>query len=786
MYAPATCAGLPPKPIGPPLPAGRACSQSAVRNLPFCDTSLPRSTRVDDLVARFSLPELASQLQARSSAAVPRLGLGPFMFGNNNIHGLSGEHCHETGRCPVSFPDGIAMAASFNETAWRRMGAVAGREMRALYNVAAANSSNPGIGLTSWGPTCNLIRDGRWGRSQESASECPFHSGRYCAAISMGLQDGEDSRYLLVASGLKHFAAYSLEQYLNVERQTFNAAVTRFDATDSYFPAFRTAIVEGGAAGVMYAANEFQLWDPLVDPTPSPLSGGVPGCLSAYLSSVLTSWNFSGYRCTDGGQISQAVALHKFVPTLDQAIGLAAAALSDIADGDEYAAGGLVHAWLNGNISLSQARRLLADALDIRFRLGLFDPPHDQPYEKYGAADVGAPQSWESASLASRESLILLKNDAGVLPLRTAPAWARSGSLAVIGTHANDVLTLQGNYGGSFCPPGPHGPVTTCFPSIFESLLTHAPGAVFAQGSNIASGDSGLLTAAIAAAKAADAVVLVLGLDQSLEREQLDRVNMTLPSAQIDLFNAVKSVAKGPIIVVLVHGGALAIAEVKSGADAIIDALYPGVTGGTAVSDAIFGLFSPGGKLPYTVYDADYQYQYNFTNMSIAAPQSYLDQTTGQVRTSPGGRTYRYFKGEPLWSFGFGLSYANWTLAWATPPSNALSPSSPNLVFSIVLTNDGGPTAVADEVVQVYVEPLSLPPPRPLFVPIRSLSAFSRKSLASRASTDIAFNLTADAFMLTQADGTRAILNDANFTVRVTFGPTRTNDLTFTVRVSGF
>lgn len=318
VYAPATCAGpLPPKPIGPPLPWGRACSQSAVRNLPFCDTSLPRSTRVDDLVARFSLPELASQLQARSSAAVPRLGLGPFMFGNNNIHGLAGEHCHETGRCPVSFPDGIAMAASFNETAWRRMGAIAGREMRALYNVAAANSSNPGIGLTSWGPTCNLIRDGRWGRSQESASECPFHSGRYCAAISMGLQDSEDSRYLLVASGLKHFAAYSLEQYLNVERQTFNAAVTRFDATDSYFPAFRTAIVEGGAAGVMYAANEFQLWDPLVDPTPSPISGGVPGCLSLYLSHLLTSWNFSGYRCTDGGQIGQAVALHKYVPTLD-------------------------------------------------------------------------------------------------------------------------------------------------------------------------------------------------------------------------------------------------------------------------------------------------------------------------------------------------------------------------------------------------------------------------------------------------------------------------------------
>jgi beta-glucosidase-like glycosyl hydrolase len=798
--------------VGPPLAAGRACSQPEVRGLPFCNASLPRAVRVADLVARLSLSELASQLQARSSAPIARLGLPAFYWGSNNLHGLSGANCRaSTGRCPVSWPDGVAMTASFNDTAWRLMGAVAGVEMRALYNVVEANASSPGLGLTSWGPTINLLRDTRWGRAQEASSECPFVSGRYGAQISRGLQEGAgqasaDPRYLLAVSGLKHFAAYSLEQYGPPEdpsrymRQTFNAAVSPFDAGDSYFRPFRAAIVEGGAAGVMYAANEFQLWDAAKDPTPSPLGGGVPCCLSSYLRGVLDSWNFTGYRCTDGGQIVQAVELHKYVPTLDQAIGLAAGALSDIADGDDYSSGGLVHAYLNGNVSLAAAQRLLADAFDVRFRLGLFDDPADQPYERFGDDDLGAPANWAAAALASREGLILLKNAGGALPLARGAQWARAGSLAVIGPHANNTLVLQGNYGGQYCPNGAHGPATDCFPSIFTGLQqAHAPGAVYAPGSNIDSADPGMLAAAVAAAQAADAVVAVLGLDQTLEREQLDRWNMTLPAAQQALFAALAAALAGtgkPLVVVLVHGGALAIPEVKAGADAIVDALYPGVTAGVPVADLLFGVYSPGGKLPYTVYDTDYQYAYNFSNMSLAAPQAYTDPATGEQRMSPGGRTYRYFEGEPLWPFAFGLSYCNWTLAWsaggAPPPSVTLSPAAAAVNFSVALAMAGAPAGVAsgDEVVMVFVEPdrASLAPQPPPFVPLRSLVGFARRSLApGGAAADAGFSLeAADAFALTSADGSRAPLDGARFVVRVCLGPGRGGDLTFNVTLQGF
>ena len=284
------CGPLPPAPLGPPLPAGAACSQAASRGLPFCDDSLPLDARVEDLVGRLSLSEIAAQLQARSSAAVPRLGLPGFYWGTNNIHGLAGGNCRAaTGRCPVSWPDGVALAASFTASAWRAMGRTAGIEMRALYNLLYASAPAPALGLTSWGPTINLLRDTRWGRSQEAASECPYVSGVFGAEVSAGLQSGDDPRFLLAVSGLKHFAAYSLEQYgppgnpAEWTRQTFNALVTPFDAADSYFPAFKRAIQVGGAAGVMYAVNE---WN------------GVPGCLSAYLRGVLESYGFQG--CATG------------------------------------------------------------------------------------------------------------------------------------------------------------------------------------------------------------------------------------------------------------------------------------------------------------------------------------------------------------------------------------------------------------------------------------------------------------------------------------------------------
>jgi hypothetical protein len=317
---------------------------------------------------------------------------------------------------------------------------------------------------------------------------------------------------------------------------------------------------------------------------------------------------------------------HCYVHSLDQAIGVAAAAESDIADGSEYETG-LTHAVVNGNTTLAAARNLLANIMRVRFRLGLFDPPAGQRYLNYSDADINDATARAGTDLASRQALVLLKNTPGVLPLQSAaPGAPRHGlgapatNLAVIGPNCNSTEVLQGNYGGQWCPAGPHGPRTDCLPNIYVSLRdAYAPASTYVQGSAIASAIPGGIDAALAAvgAPGVDAVVMCLGLDQTQEAEQLDRVDMRLPAAQGDLYSAVAGAAAArglPVVVVLVHGGALVIPEIKANASAIIDAFYPGVTAGPAIADALFGAYNPGGRLPYTVPGPEYQDAFNFTD----------------------------------------------------------------------------------------------------------------------------------------------------------------------------
>ena len=230
-------------PPGPPLAPGPACSQAETRGLPFCDTALPLAARVSDLVGRLNLAEIGPQLTARNSPAIPRLGIPPFYWGVNNVHGITnpvsgGELCLGA-KCATIWPSGPALGASFNATLFRAMGHNTGVEMRAFNNEqwGPAARADGMDGLSSWGPTINLVRDPRWGRIQETASEDPFLNGVFAREITRGLQEGEDPRFLLVAACLKHFAVYSLEDYhtpgpnsTHVTRENVNNVVSQFEA----------------------------------------------------------------------------------------------------------------------------------------------------------------------------------------------------------------------------------------------------------------------------------------------------------------------------------------------------------------------------------------------------------------------------------------------------------------------------------------------------------------------------------------------------------------------------
>ena len=771
----AACDGpLPPPPVGalgPPLPAP-ACSAPASRGWPFCNASLGVEARLDDLMSRIAVSEYGAQLTARASAPIPRLGMSTFMWGTNSVHGITDyAGCRPTtGRCPTTWPNGVSLGATWNRSAWRAMGAVTGTELRAYDNLEwranAVTGSGPVGGPCAWGPTINVQRDGRWGRGQESFSEDPYLLSRAAVEITRGLQEGEDPHHMLAVTTLKHAFAYSLEQWTDslgnfFERQTFNALVSTFDLKDTYTVAFQAAISEARAAGIMYSANALN---------------GVPLCVDAGADALLDSWVQPGapfYRATDGGQIQNAVSGHHYVPTLDAAIGLAAAAESDIADGEEYSVR-LLAALCNGNATLAAVQRLVRNTLRIRMALGIFDPVDSQPYLTYGDAHIASAAANASVVSASREGMVLLKNEAGTLPLRPLPPAAAAAaapapplaSLAVVGPCADDMLLLGGNYLGAVCPNGPHGPASDCHPSILGALLARAPDALYAAGGDFNNTSPPELAAAAAAAAGAARTVLCLGLDKTLEREQLDRSTTALPDAQAQLFRAVEGALAGSgraLVVVLIHGGALSIDEVAASpaVGAILDALLPGcASGGEAVAGALFGDFSPSGKLPYTVPFANWSALSNFTDMAIApTPQS------------PLGRTYRYATQPPLYRFGYGLSFSDFSLTWEGGGGGggggggsgerapvSLSPASPPLLLAFAVRNTGG--FAAGEVAQLYFSPLPgtllAPPPH---VPLAQLWEFERtRVLAPGEAQVLAFNLTAQALALTTADGSKAVL----------------------------
>lgn len=762
---------------GPFIGPGAACSQPAAQAFPFCNTSLTRAERVSDLVSRISLAEAGAMLTARSSPALPRLGVPSFYWGTNVVHGITnapsgGVMCvNTTGRCVTIWPAGPAMGSSFNASMWGIIGHTTGIEMRALNNLQWGPVARPsGLdGLSAWGPVVNLVRDPRWGRIQEVPSEDPLLNGVFAVAFTRGMQEGVDSRYLLAATTLKHFAAYSLEDYYDVNgihytRENINNLVSEFDASDTYFPAFQmgvSPVASGGAqaAGVMMAMNEFN---------------GVPCLANGYLIDKLHNWSghtYYPYIATDGGNMIDSMLApyprgHFYCPyhaapcSRDEGIEAAAYGGSAICDGSEYNEN-LLSAVTGKNLTQARVNELLFETLSVRFDLGLFDPMEGQPYLQYGAADVNSDATQAANALASREALVLLQNPGNLLPFVLG-----SGAVtAIIGFGANNTKNYVGNYVNQYCPDNSGD----CFPSLFQAVVALGEQASFNPGcSSAASCSPAQIAAAAAAAATADRIILMYGLDESQEGEQHDRFNLTVPAPQLALWSAVMSSAKPttPIAVVLIHGGALAVPELKESRAAIIDAFYPGSVGGPAIADALFGRYNPGGKLPYTVYDAGYVDAVNFTDFSVASL----------------GRTYRYHTpaspgGAPLWEFGFGLSYSTWQLSWAPPgPPPPLVLQGQNFSATLLVDVKNTGTVTGDEVVQAYFTPLSIPAPAPPFLPIKQLFAFERVHVAAGQTVRVSLSVSGARLMMTATDGSRAAF-PGTYALSVTRGPTSTDDL---------
>ncbi|KAJ4826621.1 hypothetical protein Tsubulata_002221 [Turnera subulata] len=615
-----------------------------VTKFAFCDKSLSYDVRANDLVKQMTLSEKALQL-GDSNQGVPRLGLPKYEWWSEALHGVSNQGPGTSFDALVpgatSFPTVITSASSFNESLWLAIGQAISTEARAMYNLGRA-------GLTFWSPNINVVRDPRWGRILETPGEDPFVIGKYAVNFVRGLQDVEgtenfkdlNSRPLKVSACCKHFAAYDVDNWKSVTRFIFDARVTEQDMVETFNRPFEMCVKEGDASSVMCSYNRVN---------------GIPTCADPKLlnQTIRGDWDLHGYIVSDCDSVEVLVDQHKWLGDSNEdavahtlRAGKSCVKYLLIPDNClDLDCGSYYPKYMESSVQQGKVReadidRSLKYLYVVLMRLGYFDGI--QQYTSLGKKDVCSDEHVELAREAAREGIVLLKNINDALPLDAG----KVKSLAVIGPHANATLAMIGNYAGIPCQ----------FNSPLEALSQYGEVNYQVGCAQIGCGNDSLIPPAMQAAQNADATIIFVGIDLSIEAEGLDRNDLLLPGFQTQLINQVSGAAKGPVTLVILSAGGVDISFAKNNPKigAILWAGYPGEKGGPAIADIIFGKYNPGGRLPITWYEANYTNMLPMTSMPLRPVDS----------LGYPGRTYKFFKGSTVFPFGYGLSYTqfNYTL----------------------------------------------------------------------------------------------------------------------------
>ena len=665
----------------------------------FRDTSKPLQVRVNNLISQLSLEEKAQQMLDQSPA-IPRLGIPAYSWWNEALHGVGRS-------APATvFPQAIGLGATFDDALALREATAISDEARAVYNAAIAKNHYVKYGgLTFWTPNINIFRDPRWGRGQETYGEDPTLTSRLGVAFVRGLQ-GDNPKYLKVAACAKHYAVHSGPEKL---RHEFNAEASPQDLRETYLPAFKALVKTANVEAVMCAYNS---------------TNGEPCCGNSFLLQTVLrkEWGFRGHVVSDCGALDDLYEGHKVVKTKTEAAALALSRGVDLNCGDTYTK--LPEAVRQGLIKETQVDSALAILLRTRFKLGLFDGPNATPYDKLGPEVVNSAAHRALAKEVALKSMVLLKNN-GVLPLRPD-----LGKYFVTGPNATSVEALLGNYYGV------NGQMTT----ILEGLVGAVqPGSQieYKQGALLDRPNINPIDWTTGEAKQTDAILVVLGITGVLEGEEGesiasphagDHLDYNLPQNQIDFLRKLRKGSKTPIIAIVTGGSPMNLSEVHELADAVLLTWYPGEEGGNAVADLVFGKASPSGRLPVTF------------------PQSFA-QLPAYESYGMKGRTYRYLEAEPMYPFGYGLSYGKFTYS-GLRFSTAKAAKNQLVRVTATVTNTGA--IASDEVAQLYLTHPAKPGAQ---TPLFALKDFKRVNLAPGGSATVTFNLTPEMLALINAQG---------------------------------
>jgi len=683
------------------------------QSFPYLDPERPLSERVSDLISRLSLDEKMG-LMKHDAEGIPRLGIPAYNYWGEALHGVA-----RNGRATV-FPQAIGMAATWDTGLIQRIASAIADEGRAKYHETLRRKGYTDLyqGLTFWSPNINIFRDPRWGRGQETWGEDPHLTGEMGAAFVRGLQ-GDDPTYLKAAACAKHYAVHSGPEKL---RHEFNAIASPKDLRETYLPAFKKLVTEAGVESVMGAYNR---------------TNDEPCCASKLLLEDILrgEWGFLGHVVSDCWALADIHLHHKVTKDAPESAALALRRGCDLACGTIYEREYFLEAMRRGLIDEADLDRALARTLATRFKLGLFDPPEQVPYAATPMSVVGCAEHQQLAHQAAVKSVVLLKNRNNVLPLK------HLSRMFLTGPSAASADILLGNYYG----------LSDSLTTILEGIAARVPEGVrleYRHGAQVVHPNRGPLNWAITEAGNCDVTIACMGLSPLLEGEegesilsdsQGDRDDILLPQAQIDFVKAL--VATGTKVVLVLSGGsAMALGGLEELVEAVLWIGYPGQEGGRAVAEVIFGDVNPSGKLPITFYKS-------------------LEQLPPYGDYSMAGRTYRYLAQEPLYPFGFGLSYTTFSYSDLRLWAQNLNAGQP-LKLEFTLSNTG--SLAGEEVVQVYLSDLQAS----AAVPLHTLAGFRRVGLSPGESKTLEFTLGPEAMMRVNEAG-EPVLEAGGFRVTV-------------------
>ena len=679
--------------------------------------------RAEELVGKMTLEEKTSQLRF-DAPAIERLNIPAYNWWNEALHGVA-----RAGQATV-FPQAIAMAAAFDEQMTEKVGTIVSTEARAKYNAAVKEGDRDIYkGLTMWSPNINIFRDPRWGRGHETLGEDPYLTSRLGAAYVRGLQG--DGKTLRTAACAKHFAVHSGPEAI---RHEFDAKASKKDLHETYLPAFEECVKEAGVEAVMGAYNR---------------TNGEPCCAHTELMEDILrgEWGFEGHYVSDCWAIRDFHEHHMVTKTIEESAALALKKGCDVNCGNTYIH--MMKAYKDGLVTEEDITRSAVRLFTTRFMLGLFDGSEYDliPYDK-----VECKEHRDFSVEVSKKSMVLLKNE-GLLPIDKQ----KIKTIGVIGPDADSRVALIGNYHGT----------SSRYKTLLEGIQDEVGDDVnvmYSVGSHLyldrvepLAVENDRLAEAKTVAGISDVIVLVMGLDETLEGEEGDtgnsyasgdKTSLSFPESQMIMARAVIATGK-PVVLAVMTGSAmdLSFAKEAENVKAIMQVWYPGALGGKAFADLIFGKASPSGKLPITLYDSIEELP-DFTDYAMK------------------GRTYRYMEHKAQYPFGFGLTYGKVSVKSADVDVSGIKSAMNDCDLlekaaaevTVILKNESD--IDIEEVVQIYIKDND----SSLAVRNHSLCAFKRTALKAGEEVKVTLPVSGKAFMEYNEEGKR-VLDGKSFTL---------------------